>query len=142
MDLSTSIATGLTISKAWKSKWRALTGAGRLTSTTTELRVDMQDFEGSSAYAQYTSFSVGDSSFKYVLTVSSYSGTVGYSLTYHNRQKFTTRDQDSDADSRNCAQLYKGGWWYYACYGSNLNGLCGWCQLVHMEGILLLPRIH
>ena len=61
--------------------WLGLDKIHRLTSTATELRVDMQDFEGNSAYAQYTSFSVGDSASKYNLTVSGYSGTAGDSLT-------------------------------------------------------------
>ena len=104
--------------------WLGLDKIHRLTSTASELRVDMQDFEGNSAYAQYTNFSVGDSASKYILTVSGYSGTAGDSLAYQNRQKFSTRDQDNDALSGdNCAQRFKGGWWYNACHHSNLNGL-------------------
>ena len=107
--------------------WLGLDKIHRLTSTPTELRVDMQDFEGNSSYAQYTSFSVGDSASKYILTVSGYSGTAGDSLdndSYgHNGFRFSTRDQDNDAISDSCAQLYKGGWWYNRCHISNLNGL-------------------
>ena len=104
--------------------WLGLDKIHRLTSTATELRVDMRDFEGNSAYAQYTSFSVGDSASKYILTVSGYSGTAGDSLAEQNGQKFTTRDQDNDAHSGdNCAQIYKGAWWYHRCHYSNLNGL-------------------
>ena len=103
--------------------WLGLDKIHRLTSTATELRVDMQDFEGNSAYAQYTTFSVGDSASKYILSVSRYSGTAGDSLANHNGQKFSTRDQDNEADNRNCAQTFKGGWWYNNCHYSNLNGL-------------------
>ena len=104
--------------------WLGLDKIHRLTSTGTELRVDLQDFEGNSRYAQYTSFSVGDSSSKYILSVSGYSGTAGDSLGVHNGQRFSTRDQDNDAHSSdNCAQTYKGGWWYKWCHQSNLNGL-------------------
>jgi len=60
--------------------WLGLDKIHRLTSTTTQLRVDMQDFEGNSAYAQYSNFSVGDSVSKYTLSVSGYSGTAGDSL--------------------------------------------------------------
>ena len=104
--------------------WLGLDKIHHLTSTPTELRVDVQDFEGNSAYAQYTTFSVGDSASKYILSVSGYSGTAGDSLAWHNGQKFSTRDQDNDAHSGgSCAQAYKGGWWYSACHHSNLNGL-------------------
>ena len=104
--------------------WLGLDKIHRLTSTASELRVDLRDFEGNSAYAQYTSFSVGDSASKYILTVSGYSGTAGDSLATQNGQKFSTRDQDNDvASDGSCAELYKGAWWYNACHSSNLNGL-------------------
>jgi len=98
--------------------WLGLDKIHRLTSTPTQLRVDMRDFEGNSAYAKYTSFSVGDSASKYILTVSGYSGTAGDSLGSHNGHRFSTRDQDNG-----CAQRFKGGWWYQSCHSSNLNGL-------------------
>ena len=106
--------------------WLGLDKIHRLTSTATQLRIDMQDFEGNSRYAQYSSFSVRDSVSKYTLSVSGYSGTAGDSFTYHNGSKFSTRDQDNDADSHtgsNCTQAYKGAWWYNDCHHSNLNGL-------------------
>ena len=103
--------------------WLGLDKIHRLTSNATELRVDMQDFEGNSAYAQYTRFSVGDSASKYILSVSGYSGTAGDSLANQNGRRFTTKDQDNDAWIRNCAQRHKGAWWYRWCHGSNLNGL-------------------
>jgi len=111
--------------------WLGLEKMHRLTPTATQLRVDLQDFEGNSRYAQYSSFSVGDSESKYTLSVSGYNGTAGDSLTEnvygsgHNGQQFSTRDQDNDAWSNDqCAQLYKGGWWYSFCHRANLNGLC------------------
>ena len=104
--------------------WLGLDKIHRLTSTGTELRVDLQDFDGNLAYAKYSSFSVGDSRSKYNLSVSGYNGTAGDSLAWHNGQRFSTRDQDNDAHSGgSCAQGYKGGWWYSVCHHSNLNGL-------------------
>ena len=106
--------------------WLGLDKIHRLTPTATQLRIDMQDFEGNSRYAQYSSFSVGDSVSKYTLSVSGYSGTAGDSLVgKHNGQRFSTRDQDNDGNGGiHCARSYKGGWWYGSfCHTSNLNGL-------------------
>ena len=104
--------------------WLGLDKIHRLTPTATQLRIDMQDFEGNSRYAQYSSFAVGDSVSKYTLSVSGYSGTAGDSLTgRNNRHKFSTRDQDNDVWGANCARFFKGGWWYDNCHYSNLNGL-------------------
>ena len=110
--------------------WLGLDKIHRLTSAATQLRVDMRDFEGNSSYARYSSFSVGDSVSKYTLSVSGYSGTAGDSLSagtsnvVHDGQQFSTRDQDNDnTNNRDCAQVFKGGWWYNDCHYSNLNGL-------------------
>ena len=95
----------------------------RLTQTSgSQLRVQLGDWSGATAYAKYSSFGVGDSVSIYKLTVSGYSGTAGDSLTYHNGMKFTTNDQDNDQWSGNCAVTYKGAWWYNVCHHSNLNG--------------------
>jgi ficolin len=40
-------------------------------------------------------------------------------MTYHNGQRFSTFDHDHN----NCANRYKGAWWYNACHYSNLNGM-------------------
>ena len=88
-----------------------------------QLRIDMEAFDGDTAYAVYDTFSVGDASSNYELNIGIYSGTAGDSLSYHNNMAFSTKDRDNDADSRNCAQQFKGAWWYKYCHHSNLNGL-------------------
>ena len=103
--------------------WLGLSQLERLTKTPTELRVDLEDFSNVARFAKCSTFKVGDSASNYTLTVSGYSGTVGDSLTTHNNQEFTTRDRDNDVWSSNCAERYKGAWWYRSCHGSNLNGL-------------------
>ena len=37
--------------------------------------------------------------------------------------QFSTKDKDNDLKSYNCAQEFKGAWWYSDCHRSNLNGL-------------------
>ena len=108
--------------------WLGLSNLHRLTGNTSHtnmLRVDLGDFDGNTAYAKYSTFRVGDSVSEYTLTVYGYTGTAGNSFSSrHNGRRFTTKDKDNDNLRRgNCAQQYKGGWWYDACYDTHLNGL-------------------
>ncbi|XP_019863898.1 PREDICTED: ficolin-2-like, partial [Amphimedon queenslandica] len=103
--------------------WLGLSKIHRLTKEgSNTLRVDLGDFEGNTAYANYSTFSVSDGSTEYILTVGGYSGTAGDSLAYHNGSRFSTRDNDNDNNGGNCAQSGTGAWWYNSCYYSNLNG--------------------
>ena len=47
----------------------------------------------------------------------------GDALVHSNGMRFTTRDRDQDRGAGNCAETFKGGWWYKACHAANLNGL-------------------
>ena len=58
--------------------------------------MDLEDFEGGSAYAHYTIFVIASATDSYRLLVSGYSGTAGDALRYNSRQKFTTKDRDND----------------------------------------------
>ncbi|XP_031566447.1 myosin light chain kinase, smooth muscle-like [Actinia tenebrosa] len=86
------------------------------------LRIELEDWNAVKYFAKYGSFSIGPESDKYKLKVGSYSGDAGDSMKYHNNMFFTTKDQDNDKNSNNCASQYTGAWWYGACYDSNLNG--------------------
>ena len=103
--------------------WLGLSKMHRLTTSSTNLRVELADFDGDVRYAEYTVFQAGDSDSKYTLTVSGYHGNAGDALVRHSGSPFSTRDRDNDAYSGHCAQLYKGAWWYVNCHDSNLNGL-------------------
>ncbi|XP_060580114.1 ficolin-1-like [Ruditapes philippinarum] len=88
-----------------------------------ELRIEIEDFEGNSAYAKYSKFKIYPEENNYKLEVSGYSGTARDSLKYHNGIMFSTYDRDQDTWSTvNCAMILHGAWWYNSCNYSNLNG--------------------
>ncbi|XP_030391426.1 ficolin-1-like [Gopherus evgoodei] len=89
-----------------------------------ELHVDLRDFDNNYTFALFSSFRVAEESSKYMLFIGPFvNGTAGDSLTDHNGMMFTTYDQDNDVSEINCAETYKGAWWYRGCHMSNLNGL-------------------
>ena len=105
--------------------WLGLQKLHQITqSGTWELRVDLEDFNGNTAYAKYDSFQIGDAASNYRLSIGSYSGTAGDAMVGLNNMQFTTYDRDNDACSCNCAAdfYHQGAWWYLACGRSNLNG--------------------
>ncbi|KAM8802445.1 ficolin-1-like isoform 3-T3 [Rhynchonycteris naso] len=94
------------------------------TQGTSELRVDLVDFEGTRQFAKYQSFKLGSEQEKYKLELGAFvGGTAGDSLTSHNNHPFSTKDRDNDSNSGSCAESYGGAWWYTDCHVSNLNGL-------------------
>ena len=62
--------------------WLGLEKIHRLTKERSRLRVDLEDFNGETAYAEYDLFAVGDEESKYKLSIGNYSGR------YHNNQNF------------------------------------------------------
>ncbi|XP_020601876.1 microfibril-associated glycoprotein 4-like [Orbicella faveolata] len=105
--------------------WLGLDNINRLTNQgRMMLRVDLNGKMLQSAHALYRDFTVSNEKLNYTLGIGSYTGTAGDSLSWHNDMQFTTRDRDHDnsADG-NCAEFYKGAWWYNACLSSNLNGV-------------------
>ena len=121
--------------------WLGLSKIHRLTKEgSNTLRVELEDFEGNTAYANYSTFSVGNSTSKYTLTVGGYAGTAGDGLAgHHNGIKFTTRDQDNDnRANENCANhRHEGAWWYNNCFASHLNGqYLNTSQIINWNGII------
>ncbi|XP_011189971.2 ficolin-1 [Zeugodacus cucurbitae] len=92
-----------------------------------ELYIQMRRRNGQAYYAKYSQILIGNESEDYILKkLSDYSGNAGDSLSRHLGIKFSTYDRDNDIDDeRNCALDFKGGWWFYGCYASHLNGLYG-----------------
>ena len=109
--------------------WLGLSKVHRLTRYGIHtLRVRLGDFENNTAYAQYSTFSIGDCLTKYKLNVGGYSGTAGDGLISdsnpahnHSGMKFSTKDNDNDKWSGSCLTYYKGAWWFNSCLQSNLN---------------------
>ncbi|KAK9975437.1 hypothetical protein ABG768_023478 [Culter alburnus] len=93
-----------------------------------KLRVDLEDFDGTKAYAVYESFSVDAESDGYKLHVSGFvNGGAGDSLSYHNGIQFSTFDKDQDLQgSENCALKWGGGFWFKGCYHTNPTGQYLW----------------
>lgn len=98
----------------------------------TMLRVELEDWEGGVATAEYT-IRVGSEAKGYPLHVSGYTGDAGDALVReesslgsflsHAGMKFSTFDKDNDKWEENCAEMYGGGWWYNNCQSANLNGV-------------------
>ena len=113
--------------------WLGLTSLHQLllVNRANELRIELKDYSGNSAYAKYSSFNVGNSNSKYTLSVSGYSGTAGDSIAasgaaYNaNGIKFSTKDQDNDKWSGHCGTSSGGGWWFNVCSRNFLNGSYG-----------------
>ncbi|KAL9975452.1 hypothetical protein ACROYT_G012613 [Oculina patagonica] len=104
--------------------WLGLDKIHRLTKEKSRLRVDLEDINGKTAYAEYSFFGVSNEGSKYKLSLGTFSGTAGNSLAYQRGAAFSTKDRDNDNWSKNCATtLGKGAWWYNDCLRSNLNGL-------------------
>ena len=90
------------------------------------LRVELTDWDRNKYYAEYDYFIVEDESSHYRLHIGGYKGDAGDSMIKHNGHKFSTYDVDNDKAVKDfggsCAKRFGGGWWYYKCYQSNLNG--------------------
>ncbi|KAM7363816.1 ficolin-2-like isoform 2-T3 [Cochliomyia hominivorax] len=89
-----------------------------------ELLIILEEYEGSIKYVHYDHFLISDEKDRYRLkSLGKYSGTAGDHLRLHLNMFFTTKDRDNDdSDEGNCAEWFKGAWWYYNCMTSNLNG--------------------
>ncbi|XP_062500432.1 ficolin-2-like [Corticium candelabrum] len=103
--------------------WLGLDKIHRMTKRAQTLRVDLMDFSVRRVHAEYRGFQISDESSKYSLAYTSYSGNAGNAMAHHNGMAFTTKDNDNDQLSINCATTYKGPWWHYKCFDCNLNTL-------------------
>ena len=98
------------------------------TSSWYQLRIDMTNTAKQNRTALYDVFYISDAESGFRLFVDGFHGddVIKDDLrSIHFGQKFSTFDRDQDAHSTNCAENYKGGWWYGSCHYVNLNGVYG-----------------
>ncbi|XP_070600469.1 LOW QUALITY PROTEIN: angiopoietin-4 [Erythrolamprus reginae] len=88
------------------------------------LRVELLDWEGNRAYAQYDKVRLAGERQRYRLALKGYKGSAGLqSALPLQGTSFSTWDSDNDNCMCKCAQMLSGGWWFDACGQSNLNGI-------------------
>lgn len=78
------------------------------------LRVELEDFEGNTAWAQYSFFKLASERDNYKLFVGGYSGNASDALSSHSNSSFSTYDMKNDAAPSccPCSLSYGGGWWF------------------------------
>ena len=110
-----------------------------------ELRVDLKLTNGTIIYLRYNKFAVGPATEQFPLTISGFSGyttdpfNLDHTFTTHNdalnTMKFTTRDQDNDRCSCNCAiPGRRGGWWYNRCTYIHPNSQYNYKYTIFLNG--------
>ena len=105
--------------------WLGLDNLHRLASPGkgAKLRIDLKhQTQQENFYAVYNTFEISGEADGYRLKVGAFSGNAGDGMSYHDGMKFSTKDQDNDMTSMNCAEYFEGGWWYNWCFLSHLNG--------------------
>ncbi|XP_075146775.1 uncharacterized protein LOC142221108 [Haematobia irritans] len=101
-----------------------------------ELRIELEDFEGSTVWAEYGIFRIDTENFNYNLLIGDYrlTSTVPDAMKYHNDKDFSTYDKrnDNTIDACcSCAVGYGSGWWFDNCSEANLNGIYNFSPLGH-----------
>lgn len=107
-----------------QSFWIGLDALYNLTETPQELHIEMEDFKGVKATVIAHNVQVASEDKGYQLSMSGVTPyELGKSFWLHRGMKFSTKDKDQDGNSSaDCANTYKGGWWYRSCHFANLNG--------------------
>ena len=113
------------------SFWLGLEVIHRYTSlSSTKLRIELEDFDGVTSWAEYSYFHILGESNGYRLMVSGKRGNASDPFSNDSGMRFTTKDRDNDFSTGNCAKN-KGPWWFYTCdhaclteeYASNEAGI-------------------
>lgn len=78
------------------------------------LRIELEDFDGNTAWAEYEKFAVSGEDQQFTLTVGGYSGNASDALSSHSGSGFSTYDRKNDLapECCPCSVSYGGGWWF------------------------------
>ena len=104
-----------------------------------KMRMDIKLANGTNIFLQYEQFKVASANDKYKLTVGGFQGTTTDPMAYHNGMNFTTKDNDNDQWSNNCAidhygrNTPAGGWWYKACSYIQANTLYNHSSAIYLN---------
>uniref|UniRef100_A0A1A9Z6H7 Fibrinogen C-terminal domain-containing protein n=1 Tax=Glossina pallidipes TaxID=7398 RepID=A0A1A9Z6H7_GLOPL len=92
-----------------------------------ELRIELEDFNGTQTWAEYGVFRVDSEKYNYNLLIGDYRGIAPDAMRYHNEMDFSTYDRRNDNTKIDaccpCALSYASGWWFDSCAETNLNGI-------------------
>ena len=102
-----------------------------------KLRFDLEDWDGNTAYAEYSSFRVTSEADNYRLLLGDYSGNAStdqaedesQGFLYHKNSQFSTFDRNNDRYDQvySCIERHQfGGFWFNACARvTPTNNVCG-----------------
>jgi len=78
------------------------------------LRIELEDFDGNTAWAEYEKFAVSGEDQQFTLTIGGYSGNASDALSSHSGSGFSTYDRKNDLapECCPCSVSYGGGWWF------------------------------
>uniref|UniRef100_A0A182WL23 Fibrinogen C-terminal domain-containing protein n=1 Tax=Anopheles minimus TaxID=112268 RepID=A0A182WL23_9DIPT len=83
-----------------------------------ELLIELEDFQGVTAFEHYDDFLIGGEGDNYVLKkLGKPTGTAGDSFGIHKGMNFSTYDHKTN----DCPTFYHGAWWFLECYDAHLN---------------------
>lgn len=80
-----------------------------------ELRVELEDFDGTQKWAEYAVFRIDSEKYNYNLLIGEHHGTIKDAMKYHNDNDFSTYDNRNDKTVDaccSCAMGYASGWWF------------------------------
>ena len=90
-----------------------------------DLLIDLRHSDGNGMTWMYSHFKIAGADDYYRISISGGAGPEdGFdAMAQINGSQFSTRDNDHDRSSSNCAQrIYAGGWWHSNCYFVQLTG--------------------